>query len=116
MIKFNTIKAATIAATNENDADRVYNISADVETNNGKAVNVQSGMVTRLGEEMPENDENVLATFSGWNEKHLNVSLKNAADEEQETVFSAVRIFVKELRDKGGKLTEEGKLDTSLFA
>lgn len=109
MIKFKTIKAATIAASNEYDAERVYDISAEVETNSGKAVNVQRGKVCRLGE------ENAIATFSGWNEKQLNVSLEDATDEEQEELFSAVRIFVKELREKGGQLTAGGTLDASLL-
>lgn len=116
MIKFNSIKAATVAASNENEVARVFNISAEVETKDGKAVNVQSGKVFRLGEESAEGEDKAIATFSGWNEKHLSITVKDATDAEQDALFTAVRIFVKELREKGGELTKEGKLDTSLFA
>lgn len=97
MIKFNAIKAATLVANNESDAERVYNISAEVETRNGKATNVQSGAVKVLGGECN------IATFSGWNENQLNVTMDGVPEEEKDAVFKAVRIFVKELREKASE-------------
>lgn len=97
MIKFNAIKAATLVANNESDAERVYNISAEVETRNGKATNVQSGTVKVL-----EGECNI-ATFSGWNENQLNVTMDGVPEEEKDAVFKAVRIFVKELRTKASE-------------
>lgn len=98
MIKFNEVKAATVAANNESDTDRMYNISATVEVKNGVATNVSHGSVKKL-----EGEEEI-ATFNGWNENHLNVSMNNVADEEQDAVFAAVRAFVKQLREKAGNL------------
>lgn len=97
MIKFNAIKAATLVANNESDAERVYNISAEVETRNGKATNVQSGTVKVLG------GEQNIATFSGWNENQLNVTMDGVPEEEKDAVFKAVRLFVKELREKASE-------------
>lgn len=97
MIKFNAIKAATLVANNESDAERVYNIYAEVEAKNGKATNVQNGAVKVL-----EGECN-LATFSGWNENQLNVTMDGVPEEEKDAVFKAVRIFVKELRDKASE-------------
>jgi hypothetical protein len=97
MIKFNAIKAATLVANNESDAERVYNISAEVETRNGKATNVQSGTVKVL-----EGEQNI-STFSGWNENQLNVTMDGVPEEEKDAVFKAVRLFVKELRTKASE-------------
>ena len=98
MIKFNAIKAATLVANNESDAERVYNISAEVESRNGKATNVQSGTVKVLG------GEQNIATFSGWHEKQLNVTMDGVPEEEKDAVFKAVRLFVNELRTKTSEL------------
>lgn len=97
MIKFNSIKAATLVANNESDAERVYNISAEVETRNGKATNVQSGTVKVLGGECN------IATFSGWNENQLNVTMDGVPEEEKDAVFKDVRLFVKGLRTKASE-------------
>lgn len=97
MIKFKSIKAATLVANNESDAAREYNINAEVETRNGKATNVQSGAVKVLG------GEQNIATFSGWHENQLNVTMDGVPEEEKDTVFRAVRIFVKELRTKASE-------------
>lgn len=98
MIKFNAIKAATIAANNESEEGRVYNISAEIETRDGKATNVSRGSVKKV-----EGEEEI-ATFNGWNESHLTVNMNNVSDEEQDAVFAAVRAFVKQLREKAGNL------------
>lgn len=97
MIKFKSVKAATLEANNESDAAREYNISAEVETRNGKATNVQSGEVKVLGGECN------IATFSGWNENQLNVTMDGVPEEEKDAVFKAVRIFVKGLRTKASE-------------
>lgn len=98
MIKFSTIKAATLVANNESDAERIYSIYAEVEKRNGKATNVQNGEVKVLG------GEHNIATFSGWNENQLNVTMDGVPEEEKDAVFKAVRLFVNELRIKAGEL------------
>lgn len=98
MVKFEKIIAATIAASNMSEEDRMYDITAEVETKSGKATNVSSGIVKVAGE------EKAIATFSGWNETHLNLNMKNVPYEKQEEVFAAVRAFVKQLRENANKL------------
>lgn len=98
MIKFNEVKAATVAANNESDIDRMYNISATVEVKNGVATNVSHGSVKKL------ECEEEIATFDGWNERHLTVNINNVADEEQDAIFATVRSFVTQLREKANSL------------
>lgn len=102
MIKFSQVKSATIAATNENDEARVYAISALVEVNNGVATNVREGKVTTLNCEEGESGE--IATFNGWSTNALNTNLHNVSDEEQVAVFTAIKEFVKSLREEAANL------------
>lgn len=97
MIKFKTIKAATIAANNANDVERLYDIEAEVKTSNGVSTEVRNGKVK------PRGGENEIATFSGWNESRLDVGMENVPEEEKDALFSAVRVFVKNLREEGSK-------------
>lgn len=97
MIKFSAIKAATLVANNESDAERIYSISAEIETRNGKAINVQSGAVKVLG------GEQNIATFSGWNESQLNVTMHDVPEEQKDDLFKAVRLFVSDLRVKASE-------------
>lgn len=95
MIKLESIIAATVKFSNRSEEGRAYDISAEIET---KANNVSRGSVKKL------ECEEEIATFNGWNENHLTVNMNNVADEEQDAVFSAVRAFVKQLREKAGNL------------
>lgn len=97
MIKFNAVKAATLVANNESDAAREYNISAEVKTNKGEAGNVQAGKVTMIG------GEQEIATFSGWNESQLNVTMLDVPEEQKDDLFKAVRLFVSDLRVKASE-------------
>lgn len=101
MIRFNSIKSAKIAASNENDEARHYAITATIEVNEGKAVNVSEGRVKTLSADAE------IASFTGWNEKALNCNMHNVEEEEQETVFAAIRTFVKNLRSEGETLKLE---------
>lgn len=94
MIKFKAIKAATLEANNESDSAREFNISAEVKTNKGE---VQSGKVTMLG------DGQEIATFSGWNEDQLNVTMNGVPEEQKDNLFKEVRLFVSDLRIKASE-------------
>lgn len=98
MIKLESIIAATVKFSNRSEEGRAYDISAEIETRDGKATNVSRGSVKKL------ECEEEIATFNGWNESHLTVNMNNVADEEQDAVFAAVRAFVKQLREKAGNL------------
>lgn len=98
MIKFNQIKSATIAATNESEVGRSYGISATVEVTDGTATHVREGRVTDLteGKEM--------ASFTGWNENSISVNMHAVEEDDQESVFAAIRLFIKNLKSEAASL------------
>lgn len=98
MIKFNEVKAATVAANNESDIDRMYNISATVEVKNGVSTNVNSGVVKSLA------DDREIANFNGWSENSLSINVHGVPEDEQLDVMSAVHVFVKTLKNEAKSL------------
>lgn len=92
------LNSANIKFDNSGDTSRVYEITADCEiTRKNKLGSYSSGEVKVLGGECN------IATFSGWNENQLNVTMDGVPEEEKDAVFKAVRLFVKELRTKASE-------------
>lgn len=94
MIKFNEVKSATIAVSNESEESRVYGITAEASFKEGKLARLEHGRLVSLDEEKTEK-----ATFSTWNDENVNLNMNNAPSAEQPAVFEAVNRFISELRE-----------------
>ena len=93
MIKFNEVKSATIAVSNESEESRVYGITADASLKDGTLTRLEHGRVTTLEGSVEK------ATFSTWNEENVNLNMNNVPFAEQPAVFEAVNRFISELRE-----------------
>lgn len=71
--------SATVKYNNNDDANRAFNIEAEVSINNGTVTNFNSGVVRRKNE---ENGANV-ATFGSWSDNQLNVDFQNLSTREE---------------------------------
>lgn len=81
----------TVRINNENDVNRAYAISAEVEYHfaNGN-LNIHSGAVL--------NGDSALATFSKYGSE-LNVQYINLTEEQQMAVLSAINDFISEVKE-----------------
>lgn len=84
--------AATYSVDNSDDTDRVFEISAEADTSNGRVRNIKNGRVFELG----ENDGRQLADFSyfsGLSSNIFDVQTSYTKDD----VFSAISQFCTKL-------------------
>lgn len=80
----------TVRINNENDVNRVYAISAEVEYHfENENLNIHSGAVL--------DSDSVLATFSKYGSE-LNVQYINLTEEQQMAVLSAINDFISEVK------------------
>ena len=76
---------------NENDANRAYAISAEVEYHfENENLNIHSGAVL--------DEDSALATFSKYGSE-LNVQYINLTEEQQMAVLSAINDFINEVKE-----------------
>ena len=76
---------------NENDVNRAYAISAEVEYHfENENLNIHSGAVL--------NGDSALATFSKYGSE-LNVQYINLTEEQQMAVLSAINDFISEVKE-----------------
>jgi hypothetical protein len=80
----------TVRVNNENDLNRTYAISAEVEYHfENENLNIHSGAVL--------NGNSALATFSKYLQE-LNVQYINLTEEQQMAVLSAINDFINEVK------------------
>lgn len=80
----------TVRMNNENDVNRAYTISAEVEYHfENENLNIHSGAVL--------DGDSALATFSKYLQE-LNVQYINLTEEQQMTVLSAINDFISEVK------------------
>ena len=80
----------TVRMNNENDVNRAYAISAEVEYHfENENLNIHSGAVL--------DGDSVLATFSKYGSE-LNVQYINLTEEQQMAVLSAINDFISEVK------------------
>lgn len=80
----------TVRMNNENDVNRAYAISAEVEYHfENETLNIHSGAVL--------DGDSVLATFSKYGSE-LNVQYINLTEEQQMAVLSAINDFISEVK------------------
>lgn len=81
----------TVRMNNENDVNRAYAISAEVEYHfENENLNIHSGAVL--------NGDSALATFSKYGSE-LNVQYINLTEEQQMAVLSAINDFINEVKE-----------------
>ena len=81
----------TVRMNNENDANRAYAISAEVEYHfENENLNIHSGDVL--------DGDSALATFSKYGSE-LNVQYINLTEEQQMAVLSAINGFINEVKE-----------------
>lgn len=85
------IVSATRRYSNKDNADRKFNISADVNIQNGKAVNFNNGSVTKKDE--PVNGSANFSKGEGW----LSFNSNNLSDAETKSAFSDVMDFMSDV-------------------
>lgn len=91
MIQLEKKIRATVRMNNENDVNRVFDISAEVEYHfENKSLNIHSGAVL--------NGDSALATFSKYGSE-LNVQYINLTEEQQMAVLSAINDFINEVKE-----------------
>jgi hypothetical protein len=81
----------TVRMNNENDVNRAYAISAEVEYHfDSENLNIHSGAVL--------NGDSALATFSKYGSE-LNVQYINLTEEQQMAILSAINDFINEVKE-----------------
>ena len=86
--------AATYVVDNSTDANRTFDISAEVNVSNGSVLNIQNGKVTELGEAA----ERRYADFSDYGSLSSSI-YDTPADVTREDVFGAISDFCATLRN-----------------
>ncbi|MBR5492385.1 MAG: hypothetical protein IKV77_04545 [Alistipes sp.] len=91
MIQLEKRIRTTVRMNNENDVNRTYNISAEVEYHfENENLNIHSGAVL--------DGDSALATFSKYLQE-LNVQYINLTEEQQMAVLSAINDFINEVKE-----------------
>ena len=86
--------AATYVVDNSTDANRTFDISAEVKVSNGSVQNIQNGKVAELGEAA----ERRYADFSDYGSLSSSI-YDTPADVTREDVFGAISDFCATLRN-----------------
>lgn len=90
MIQLEKKIRTTVRMNNENDVNRAYAISAEVEYHfDNENLNVHSGAII--------NGDSALATFSKYGSE-LNVQYINLTEEQQMAVLAAINDFINEVK------------------
>lgn len=81
---------------NSVDAERVYDIAANVNIDSGNVVNnIDGGTVRR--------ETNELATFNSWGDGNLQINYNGVNAEEQCAIITAVNQFIADVRSKAAE-------------
>lgn len=89
--------SATVKYSNKDDANRVYDISANARIENGNVNNFESGEVKKLSASVMDGMENA-ATFNAYGEKNLNLYIQNANETEASAILSAIYAFMSDVK------------------
>lgn len=92
-VTYKALNSANVRIDNSVDAERVYNISANV--------NVAATNVSNMEGALRENNDvaEVLATFNSYDET-LSVNYQNITLEEQQAVNAAINAFIEDVKAK----------------
>lgn len=85
--------SATVKYSNNEDANRTYDISANVNIRNGKVSSFDSGEV-RKESSVTASGVEAVSTFSSYSDKSLNLSFTNVDADESKTILDAIHDFM----------------------
>lgn len=92
-VTIKSLNSANLRMDNSVDADREYNIAANVNIDSGSVVNsIDSGNVIKEGIE--------IATFNAYSDNNLQINFNNVAASEQCTIITSVNAFIADVRTK----------------
>lgn len=88
--------SATVKYSNKDDANRVYDISANARIENGNVNNFESGEVRKI----PASTDGMgnIATFNAYGDKNLNLYINNADETEASSILSAIYVFMADVK------------------
>lgn len=91
--------SATVKYSNKDDANRVYDISANARIENGIVNNFDNGEVRKHSESSESTDGmGNIATFNSYSEKNLNLHINNADETEAKAILEAVYAFMADVK------------------
>lgn len=92
--------SATVKYSNRDDANRVFDITANVRIENGIVNNFDSGEVKKHTESSDATDGMApnVASFNFYGEKNLNLYINNATVTEAKEILSAIYAFVADVK------------------
>lgn len=91
--------SATVKYSNKDDANRVYDISANVRIDNGTVRSFESGDVRKM-ESDTDNADGMpnMANFSSYGTKALSLNYENVDEEDAKAILSAVYAFMTDVK------------------
>lgn len=98
--------AATIKYNNYDNAERAYDITADVEVRDKRVQNINNGQVSVKGNDPMQGGQ--VANFNTWSENTINFNANNATPSEQGAIFAEVLDFIAGVRASVEAATETG--------
>lgn len=95
-----SVLSATVRYSNRDDASRSYDITANVNIQNGTVSSFERGEVRKLPEAGAPGPQvmNNVATFSSYNPKSLGLNANDAEPEEAMAVMTSVYAFMAAVR------------------
>ena len=93
--------SATRKYSNKDNAERLFNISADVNIANGRVTNFNNGSLTKASE--PTNGSANFSKGENW----ISYNANNLSDNDSKEAFEAVIDFVKDVNESVTSQTEE---------
>ena len=95
-VTIKSLNSANVRMDNSADAERVYDIAANVNIESGNTLsNIDSGTVRR--------EANELATFGSWGSGNLQINYNGVSAEEQCAIITAVNQFIAAARSKAAE-------------
>lgn len=92
-VTIKSLNSANLRMDNSVDADREYNIAANVNIDSGSVANsIDSGNVIKEGIE--------IATFNAYSDNNLQINFNNVAASEQCMIITSVNAFIADVRTK----------------
>ena len=93
-IVYKQLKNAKVHADNSGEADRVYDISADVQLNESGVEYIEVGSVSL------KNNDVTLSSFNTYGINSLNVMFTSVDPEDMCTILTAINSFIADVKQK----------------
>ena len=92
--------SATVRYSNRDDASRKYDITANVNLQHNQVNPIENGEVRKLQSGESGQMGEVLATFSSYSGRSLNLGIQDADEEGSKQILATVTAFIGEVKSK----------------